>query len=42
MTEWQTAATKRIVGEQLAAKQERIAKIEDYDSADRITSNEGE
>ena len=42
MTEWQTAATKRIVGEQLAAKQERIAKIDDYDSADRITSNEGE
>ncbi len=33
MTEWQTAATKRIVAEQEKAKQKRIARIEDYDAA---------
>ena len=37
LVEWQTAATKRIVAEQLAARQERIAKIEDYDAADGVT-----
>ena len=42
MAAWQTAATKRIVAEQLAARQERIAKIEDYDAADRVTPAEAE
>ena len=42
MTDWQKTSTQRIVAEQLAAKQQRLAKIEVYDSADRITPTEAE
>ena len=37
MAAWQAESTRRIVAEQLAARQERIAKIEDYDAADGVT-----
>ena len=42
MTEWQRDSTKRIVAEQLAAKQQRLARIETYDSPNSITPAEGE
>ena len=42
LVEWQTAATKRIVAEQARAKEKRIAKIEDYDAADRVTPTEAD
>ena len=42
MAEWQADSTRRIVAEQEKAKQKRIARIETYDAADRITPTEAE
>lgn len=42
MTQWQKVETQRIVSEQLAAKQQRLERIETFDDADLVTPTEAQ
>ncbi len=42
MTQWQKVETQRIVSEQLAAKQQRLERIETFDDADLVTPSEAQ
>jgi len=42
LTQWQKVETQRIVSEQLAAKQQRLERIETFDDADLVTPTEAQ
>ena len=42
MAEWQAESTRRIVAEQEKVKQQRLARIEDYGSADGVMPTQDE